>query len=644
MLGAAAALALVAACGGVAAGPPDLTGSEAVVVGEGPFIVVDRFGYRPGMRKRAVLRDPRRGFDADMRYRPGPVLELRSVEDAAAVHAGPPSIDNNGAADPDSGDVTWSFDFSAVTAPGTYVVVDPARGVRSPPFRIAEDVYDPVLRQAARAFFYQRAGFAKQPPHADPRWADGASHTGPRQDTEARLYNDTLGLFSVRDLHGGWYDAGDYNRYTRWTANYIVSMLHAYREAPAAWGDDSGLPESGNGLPDLIDEIRWGLAWLARMQTEEGGLLSVLGVDEASPPSAADGPSYYGPANTSATLGGAAAFAFAAQAFAAYGAPLEAEAEAWRDRALEAWAWAEANPEVVFRNNDPASGSAGLAAGQQEVDDEGRARARLIAAIHLFALTGEARFAEVADAGVPETELVAKRYADPFLGRIETALLHYASQPGVDPGIRATIHEAYVESMAGWNAFRAMESGRDPYGAPMDAYTWGSNGFKSAMGTLFTQVATYDIGPWPDEAAMEAGAGYIHYLHGVNPLGKVYLSNMGEYGVENSATEFYHAWFRHEHPLWGNVETSAYGPAPGFLVGGPNPSYTWDACCPASCGNEANNAMCGLAPPSPPAGQPPMKAYRDFGDGWPLNSWEVTENSNAYQVEYLRLLSKFVAR
>jgi len=81
----------------------------------------------------------------------------------------------------------------------------------------------------------------------------------------------------------------------------------------------------------------------------------------------------------------------------------------------------------------------------------------------------------------------------------------------------------------------------------------------------------------------------------------------------------------------------------GFLVGGPNPSYNWDGCCPSSCGSVGNNALCGAAPLSPPAGQPDQKSYLQFNDSWPLNSWEVTENSNGYQAAYIRLLAHFVS-
>jgi len=128
----------------------------------------------------------------------------------------------------------------------------------------------------------------------------------------------------------------------------------------------------------------------------------------------------------------------------------------------------------------------------------------------------------------------------------------------------------------------------------------------------------------------------------VNPLSLVYLSNMDAFGAENSVNEIYHSWFADKSKLWDRVGTSSYGPAPGFLSGGPNPGYTWDACCPASCGSAANNAVCTADALTPPKGQPAQKAYKDFNTAWPLNSWSVTEPSDGYQVAYIRLLSKFV--
>jgi hypothetical protein len=99
---------------------------------------------------------------------------------------------------------------------------------------------------------------------------------------------------------------------------------------------------------------------------------------------------------------------------------------------------------------------------------------------------------------------------------------------------------------------------------------------------------------------------------------------------------FFHTWFAHGSALWGSVSGSKFGPPPGYLVGGANPHYNWDRRCPKI------NPGCGQAPPSPPFGEVPQKAYADFSDGWPIDSWEVTEPSISYQTAYIRLLARFV--
>ena len=138
---------------------------------------------------------------------------------------------------------------------------------------------------------------------------------GPLQDANARRYNAPNDAATERDLRGGWYDAGDFNKYTSWTAGYVVDLLHAYSQNQPIWTDDFNIPESGNGVPDLLDEMKWGLDWLVRMQNGDGSVLSILGVSHASPPSSATGPSLYGDASTSATLLTAMAFAYAARIF-----------------------------------------------------------------------------------------------------------------------------------------------------------------------------------------------------------------------------------------------------------------------------------------------------------------------------------------
>ncbi len=196
---------------------------------------------------------------------------------AGEVLAGSPAVWKGGVEDASSGDRAWWFDFSQVTVPGDYYVLDVEKNVRSAVFRIGDDVYRDVLRHAVRTFFYQRAGFAKEARYAGEGWADGASHIGPLQDKNCRLYNRPADASTERDLSGGWYDAGDYNKYTNWTAEYVIELLRAYDDTPAVFTDDFSIPESGNGIPDILDETKWGMDWLVRMQNPDGSVLSIVG-------------------------------------------------------------------------------------------------------------------------------------------------------------------------------------------------------------------------------------------------------------------------------------------------------------------------------------------------------------------------------
>ena len=156
--------------------------------------------------------------------------------------------------------------------------------------RFRTSVYREVLKRAVRTFFYQRVGQAKEAKWAGANWSDAASHVGPGQDHECRAFAAKSDASSAKDLWGGWYDAGDFNKYTNWTASYVVSLLHAYLENKAAWGDDYEIPESGNGIPDVLDEAKWGLDYLARLQNSDGSVLSIVGEASAKPTLGSEGP------------------------------------------------------------------------------------------------------------------------------------------------------------------------------------------------------------------------------------------------------------------------------------------------------------------------------------------------------------------
>jgi hypothetical protein len=322
---------------------------------------------------------------------------------------------------------------------------------------------------------------------------------------------------------------------------------------------------------------------------------------------------------------------------------MNAYATTLREAAEKAWDWAVTNPGVLFRNNDNTAGTAGLGAGQQETDDYGRLVAKLEAAVFLFEITGESKYKSFFEANYNQVHLLQWNFAYPFETSNQEILLYYTTLPDVTEGVVNTIKTAYKNAMnGGGENFPAFYNAKDPYRAHIADYTWGSNATKGSQGLMYTDVITYNIDETKAGDAMQAAEGYLHYLHGVNPLNFVYLSNMYAYGADNGVNEFYHTWFGNGSAKWDRVGASTYGPAPGFVTGGPNPSYDRDGCCATnSCGG--SNAVCNSEDLTPPMGQPDQKSYKDFNTSWPLNSWSVTENSNGYQINYIRLLSKFVS-
>lgn len=624
----------------------DTTWSQGLKTGANgpiPWIVVDQFGYRTGSQKIAVIRSPQTGYDSTASFTPGSKYSVVSKATGKSVKDGAPAAWNGGAADTSSGDKVWWFDFSDVTAPGTYTVVDNDKNVRSVEFEIDDDVYRSVLKHAVRMFYYQRAGFEKTAQYAGADWTDKPALMGKGQDSEAHSWLAKTDESKVRDLRGGWFDAGDLNRYTAWASGVVITLLHAFEENPSAFGDDFNIPESGNGTPDLLDEVKYAIDWVVRMQNTDGSLLCVLGVDGASPPSAATKPSYYGPPTTNASLMAAAMFAYASKVYGARSeSTLKTFAADLKSRAVKAWTWADANPNVLYHNNDDSkqAGSGGLASGNQEVDDASRLISKFNAAVHLYEITGESSYKTFAESNW--TKVLGA--AGPTEWDMEKAdeAVYFAQVDGVSSSVSSAIINQVVSNVG--NQLGNATGAKDPYRAYLKDYTWGSSQIKMAQARLFQHLAKRGSGDNAGKAAT-AAEDYVHYLHGVNPLGMVYLTNMKKVGAEHSASTIFHTWFA-DKSKWDAVTSSAPGPAPGFLAGGPNNNgFGPDGCCTApqgdpayQCYGSSDFALCSQNW-DPPMHQPQQKSYLDYNGGWPVGSWPITEPSTGYQAKYVLVVS-----
>ena len=618
-------VALWALAVGSGGATPGAAAGEGAAPGVGRHIVVDQFGYRPGDPKVAVIRSPQVGYDAKDPFVPGPKYEVRRVEDGAAAFAGSPVPWEGGTVEASSGDKGWWFDFSSLSAPGRYQIVDVERKEASAAFTIDPNVYRNVLKAAMRTYYYQRSGFAKRAPYAEACWTDDVSYAGPGQDTEARDVTDQGNRAKIRDLSGGWFDAGDTNKYVTFAVQPVHQLLAAYQDNPDAFTDDFNIPESGNGIPDLIDEVKWETDWLKKMQFPDGSVALKVGeiiYGKASPPSADTSARYYVPACTSATIAAAGMFAHASYVYAKFAA-LASDAADLKNRAISAWKNYQAAP-----FNQPRCDTGVVHAGNADLKLEEQNALAAEAAIYLYAVTGDASYDEY----VQQRYRDMRPYRDIGWSRYNAdqgeALLFYTTLPNAAPALKAAIRADKLNDGRAGNQIYRFDPHDDLYRAFLhDAqFHWGSNNPRANYGNTNLDMVHYGLDSPNAEAYRRRGLEILHYFHGVNPFGTVYLTNMYPLGATRSLNEIFHAWFQ-PGTRWSDAKTSPCGPPPGFVPGGPN----------------ANAAKDGVPTKlAPPTGQPPQKSYRDWNANWPEDSWAVTEPGIYYQSAYVKLLSAFV--
>lgn len=588
------------------------------------FIHIDQFGYLEDSDKVAVISDPITGYNAADSYTPGASLKLVDELTGVTVLTANVTSWNNGATHTQSGDRGWWFDFSTVTTPGTYYILDEANNTKSYSFEISDEIYNNVAKSAFKMFYYNRCNHDKIQPFADLNYTDGINFTNALQDVNCRYIFDSNNASLERDLTGGWLDAGDYNKYTTFALDVIHDLLYAYQESTAIFTDDWNIPESGNGIPDILDEVNWELQWLEKMMNADGSVINKMGSQNysenvSSPPSNNTDQRFYGPTCTSASISVASMFSHAAlvyenvQSLASYSTTLKNKAITCFDYFTTQ---ADANAlEENCDNGEIVAGDADMAIAQQM-------EVALEAAVHLYELTDSVVYANYIIANINDAPFISGGWLGNNTNSILEALLHYAELPNADASTATTIDNAFrLHVEQDWNDFFGMNE-VDLYRSFMPdwSYSWGSSKGKAEYGILNRILRNYEFYPAENVNYEKKDIETLHYFHGVNPQNMVYLTNMYGLGGEKCVNQIYHQWFAdgtdYDHAL-----NSLYGPAPGYVTGGANGSYSSTLL-------------------SPPYNQPLQKAYADFNHGGTdLVPWEITEPAIYYQASYLRLIA-----
>ncbi len=286
-----------------------------------------------------------------------------------------------------SGESVFEIDFSAFQTPGQYHIYVPGYG-RSETFSISTTCYDGLYLNTARALYYQRSGEI-----VAARGGAWARAGLPAQTAQIHASHLGSALYSASDyppgtqlpMQGGWLDAGDYGRYVPTAASALFIMFTAFELYPQKFPDNHlNIPESGNGVPDWLDEARFEMDWLMQMQAPDGGVYFRVTPATWSQGLPGDEHStfYISAKTTQSTALFAAAMAMAARNFKKFN---ETYASTCLEKARKAWTFLKSHPTPTAQANVP-----GISAGPypDPIDADNRAWA----AAELYKTTGEAQY------------------------------------------------------------------------------------------------------------------------------------------------------------------------------------------------------------------------------------------------------------
>ena len=489
-------------------------------------VAVDQIGYVPTARKYAFTSARADSF------------ALLNAATGEKVFGAPMSLWMP--SDPPTGQTVYRGEFSSYQQPGRYRVVT-SRGDTSSAFTIADTVYRLTYRYALKGFYFQRCGVQLSAPfagvyqHPACHIADGIFHSS----------SDTSGSHAAT---GGWHDAGDYGKYVVNAGISVGTLLMAFEMFSARFnGDDLNIPESGNGVPDILDEVRYELEWILAMQRGDGGFwfkLTRAQFEGFVMPQTDNATRYIYQVSSTATGDAAACLARASRLFQPYDS---AFARHCLEAAKRGWEFLARNPGIVpsggFKN------PVGTATG--EYGDGTDSDERLWASAELFETTGDSLYNAYVRSSYGPGSLFGGAM---WWGDVKPlALLTYlrSGRPGADVSVKAQLRSALLSYCTSQIARRnasgyhvVLRSGE---------YTWGSN--SAALNAAILLIAGFVEAH--DSSYIDAAVDQLHYVLGVNGLTKCFVTGLGEYPVRQP----------HHRP---SASDGIPDPIPGLLAGGPD--------------------------------------------------------------------------
>ena len=434
-----------------------------------------------------------------------------------------------------SGEKVMIGDFSAFKTPGSYHIVVDGK-ISSYSFEIKDNIYEPALNAAIKSYYSQRASMAIEETYG------GIYKRAAGHPDDACIYHPSSGKSEgTLNSPGGWYDAGDYGKYIVNASLSVGEMLLLLEQFPDAISDGAlNIPESGNGISDLWDELKYELDWILTMQDEDGGVyfkLTALGFGGFIMPEAYDLDRYIIGKTTTSTLDFSAVLAQAARLYKNIDPDWSAKA---LDASKKAWKWAEKNNDITFKN--PEDVSTGQYGDSEFSDDF------FWAASELFLATKNVMYKS---AMAEHEQDYQHQLADSWMHFVRNvgfhSLLENKDELDAEMSEKLTTgHLALADEIL-------QKINAHPYHIALDSFVWGSN--SDILNQALILCVAHRISG--EEKYLQGAEQITDYIFGKNATGYSFMTGFGTKRV----------MFPHHRPSGAD---GIEDPVPGFILGGPN--------------------------------------------------------------------------
>ncbi len=483
-------------------------------------IRINQLGYYPKAPKRLVLASEKVSVKD---------FEIVNAKTLKTVYTG---VFSEPIQWPLAGETVRVGDFSIFEESGEYFIRIPDVG-DSYNFQIRANLYEDPFKASIKSYYFQRASQALEMEHAGVyRRAKG------HPDIDIRFHRSS-GRSGKYQSPKGWYDAGDYGKYVINGAFSLGQMLMLYEQYTDSIGDDElSIPESGNGISDLLDELKYEMDWLLTMQDNDGGVwfkLTTLGFEGMIMPEEAISQRYIIGKGTASSLNFAAV---AAKFSRIYSKIDQSYSEKLLKAAIDAWAWSIKNPQRQYINPEDVSTG--------EYGDSDFSQEFYWAAAELYLTSGDESYFQYLRANpVPLTIKPGDGWGSlmKFIGTI--ALIDHSPRSNFIDDLKEDIVLAADQLLDKTNNL--------DYFQPIDDFHWGSNSDVMNAGIILAQAYRFT----EDIKYMDAVLSGTNYIFGTNATGYSFVSGFGSKRV----------MYLHHRP---SVADGVTEPIPGFLSGGPN--------------------------------------------------------------------------